>query len=157
MTNRTCSDCNKIFICRKYGVRKYCDECISFRKGSSSRARKQIYPCFTCKKDIGKRKRKFCSELCKIKQWEKEYKGIDPYGFVMSRQESFGRRVRFHRYVVEQYFGRKLKRDEVVHHINLNKFDNRIENLVVMSNSTHRKLHHYLDINQHIKDIVSSK
>jgi hypothetical protein len=46
-----------------------------------------------------------------------------------------------HRIVMEEYLGRKLKTSEFVHHINGNPSDNRIENLQVISNSEHRKLH----------------
>lgn len=46
-----------------------------------------------------------------------------------------------HRSVVEASIGRKLSSDEVVHHINGNKFDNRIENLKVMTRSEHMKEH----------------
>lgn len=54
-----------------------------------------------------------------------------------------GKRIRKqeHRYIMEQYLGRKLNKDEVVHHINGKKYDNRIENLQVMSRSEHIKVH----------------
>jgi len=43
--------------------------------------------------------------------------------------------------IVENSLGRKLSPDEVVHHINHDKKDNRIENLMVMLDSDHRAHH----------------
>lgn len=47
-----------------------------------------------------------------------------------------------HRIVCENYIGRYLKQDEVVHHINHNRQDNRIENLLILcSKEAHSRLH----------------
>lgn len=46
-----------------------------------------------------------------------------------------------HRYKMEQELGRELENDEVVHHKNRDPADNRLENLEVMKQSEHSKLH----------------
>lgn len=58
------------------------------------------------------------------------YPGAKPNGYVHE-----------HRLVVAACLGRPLLPSEHIHHRNDNKQDNRIENLAIMSNAEHRKLH----------------
>lgn len=52
-----------------------------------------------------------------------------------------GKTVELHRYIMEQHLGRKLIVNEVVHHINGDILDNRIENLQLMTDNEHKSLH----------------
>lgn len=51
-----------------------------------------------------------------------------------------------HRSVVSDFIGRELSKEEIVHHLNYDKGDNRIENLMLFKNqSEHLKFHIYFD------------
>lgn len=49
--------------------------------------------------------------------------------------------VMLHTIIMERCIGRYLTKDEVVHHINHNRADNRIENLLLMGKKEHMSMH----------------
>ena len=60
--------------------------------------------------------------------------------------------VRRARLVIEKHIGRSLEAIEVVHHINEIRDDDRIENLMVCTNSEHLSMHHKKSVTTQIRD-----
>lgn len=60
----------------------------------------------------------------------KGYPGANPSGYVLE-----------HRYVMAQHLGRLLERWELVHHINGDRKDNRLENLIILTAKQHMNEH----------------
>lgn len=115
---------------------------------------------------------KFCSKECsnkvvsqrlensgKITRFKKGNKPWNKKGFVYHRSRKNGKRyklikvqnhpfatrrgyIREHRFIIEQSIGRFLRKDEIVHHINEDTCDNRIENLKLMTKKEHDSLSH---------------
>jgi hypothetical protein len=90
---------------------------------------------------------RFCSVKCKAAAQRgvelshgKTYIRPDGYVAVKTGIRSYDLE---HRLVMAKAIGRSLTTDEHVHHLNGDKADNRIENLQLMTNTEHQKLHDF--------------
>ena len=52
------------------------------------------------------------------------------------------KRLKEHRYIMEKELGRKLRKDEIIHHKDGNGLNNRLDNLQIVNQSEHRRLHY---------------
>jgi len=89
-------------------------------------------------KDSAGGQRQYCSSKCYWLFLKSLHKTNKTY-YVICRIN--GKSVGLHRVIMEKFIGRKLEKGEIVHHINGNKEDNRIENLELITQSEHIKKH----------------
>lgn len=145
---KTCPACGNSFMARlKTG--KYCSQ----KCTTNYRKKRKFVSCLICKCPIETttgRDPKFCSVYCKGKfqvegllgDKNPHWRGgsfIRPDGY---RAIKVGRKYRMeHVLTMENHLGRKLAENEIVHHINKNKLDNRLSNLMVMNNREHLLMH----------------
>ncbi len=110
--------------------------------------------CLVCGSEIiDEHERKICSRKCQSinmsRKNNKFFKGgtsIYTNGKKRIKSKSYeyilgGKKKTVHRHIAELAIGRKLKRNEHVHHINGNTLDNRNENLLLCSSSYHIWIH----------------
>lgn len=107
---------------------------LSPNMGNGRRGKKFIFT-EEHKRNMSIAHRKYLEKSGKVKGYTKKPSGYIEY----TSGENRGRGQ--HRVLMEEILGRKLGFDEIVHHINGDRADNRLENLQLLSRAEHSRYH----------------
>lgn len=127
--------------------RRYCKKHYLERKRQQAKQRYKLYghymyinECKACHNSfIAWRKNQILCTSCR--------KATNQTGYVKNNYENGNGNgyVWKHRRIAEEVLNRKLKTNEIVHHLDNNGKNNELTNLIVISRSDHAKLHHFLN------------
>jgi len=142
---------------------KKCSSAGEFNGRFNGGLEKMWFECLHCKKKFSLIKQiarhrppKYCSRKCKDDHRKIAFSGVNAPFWHGGRRKSHGYvniykpehpfanirgEVAEHRLVMENKIGRFLNENEVAHHMNHIKTDNRIENLLLLTKSEHSSLH----------------
>ena len=127
-----CEQCGQEFQAPPSQKARFCDrDCYDkFRRG--------IYKCDNCGKNFqrfksrAKRyKHNFCSCKCHLEFTQKDVKN----------QPAFKNGIASYRKIIEKKIGRKLKSNEIIHHLDGDRTNNSFQNLFITNRMEHPKFH----------------
>ena len=181
--SHTCKQCSHTFYTKyPWKNRKFCNkDCFNMsltgrppEQHFSYRDASLVKKCLICTKPfktfkslLKKGSGKFCSQKCSqvFHSGENHHawkggKHISSDGYVMIHSPNHPNKdvrnsVREHRLIVEKSLGRYLTSEEVIHHINEIKDDNRIKNLYLFSSEREHRKHHQTKPKEKIKSNIS--
>ncbi len=150
LRERECVVCKKIFWTHispagiASGRGKVCSMECKHKLNGIQKTKGEYRKCKRCGNDFWSRPsedrrncvRSYCSRKCQCPTERGKAISTDGY-YEISRKK-------VHRLIMEEHLGRKLLPTEIVHHINFDKLDNRLENLQIVTRSEHNKIHKFL-------------
>lgn len=91
----------------------------------------------------GSKQCKFCAmKIASEKKYPLKYTNTAGYVYIRVRNHPYTTKSGYileHRFVMEKHLGRYLKQNELIHHINGIRNDNRIENLAITNANKHER------------------
>lgn len=155
---RNCVICGARFLAHPKMERLTCSRECNSKRRSIVRTEIQPRPCDECGEmfkpsyKLNAKRGRYCSNPCRMTALQRVprhrndgFVGYSPKGYRRIRVWEDGRKrvVVEHRWVMEQHLGRKLSPKEVVHHINHERTDNRIENLQLFASQRDHLAHEH--------------
>lgn len=148
LTEIICKNCGVHFFVNssetrvKRGEVHYC----SLKCRDEGLKRGKMIKCKNCGKEFYSTRNDFCSKKCVYEYRKKTYdhhKIYEENGYLVRYEGGYNKKgnVKIHREVVEKAIGRRLRPDEVVHHTDGDRKNNKLENLQVLSRGDHSRLH----------------
>lgn len=147
-----CKQCGKEFDVGKSDYRvkhntiKYCSQKCSgeaLKKG-------KLIKCKQCGKEFYSTRNMFCSSKCfyDYKKENYKHKEYEENGYIVLYKNGYNKKgnAKQHVLIMENYLGRRLNKNEVVHHIDGNKKNNDISNLKLMTRAEHSRFHRKQDL-----------
>ena len=149
--SRICPQCGKQFQIAASDHRVKQGKTIFCSRKCSAESMKTgaMISCSICGREFYSTRRKTCSVDCgrKLKEQHREHHTYIEGGYVVEYRRGYNKKgnMKQHRRIMEEFIGRPLAKDEVVHHKNGIKTDNRIENLEILNRSEHSSMHRKME------------
>lgn len=154
----SCRQCKKTFCPRMDSIKRGCGifcsiSCFqSYRNRSSDLSKELLIETYHQERSLRRTAKALHTGWRQLYKRMKEF-GIDTSPSALRRSQTYGTcwdsnngiRRAIHLVVVEKKYGRRIQKGEVTHHLDVNRQNNSPENLVILTQQRHAKVHKQLE------------